>query len=260
MRSATPPTPSSPDRWFPSRKPLPEPKLRLFCLPFAGGSAAIYTPWANALPAGVELCAVQLPGRERRLMEPAYRSLPELLEALMPVLLPLMDRPFVVFGYSMGARIGLEVVRKLRSQGGPRPLGFIAAAAPPPSHNDREPIHQLDDAGFIAKLREYEGTPEEVLQHKELLDLIIPTLRADFGLAWSGDGLDTAKLDIPLSVYSGKTDKHVGPELIEHWREESTADVRIRQFDGGHFFIRSHAPAVLAAVREDLARWTTAVP
>ena len=259
MRSANPPTPPAPDRWFPSRKPLPEPRLRLFCLPFAGGSAAIYTPWANALPAGVELCAVQLPGRERRLMEPAYKSLPELLEALMPALTPLMDRPFALFGYSMGARIGLEVCRRLRSQGGPRPLGFIAAAAPSPSHNEREPIHQLDDAGFIAKLREYDGTPEEVLQHKELLELILPTLRADFALAWSENGENSSPLDIPLSVYAGKADKHVGLDLMEHWRSQSTSEVRIRQFEGGHFFIRTHGPPVLAAVREDLTRWMAPV-
>ncbi|NOJ96169.1 thioesterase [Corallococcus sp. CA049B] len=255
MASASPPVL---DRWFPSRKPLPEPRLRLFCLPFAGGSAAIYQPWSMALPTGVELCAVQLPGRERRLMEPAMKSLPALMDVLMPALTPLMDRPFALFGYSMGARIGLEVARTLKRQGGPKPLGFIAAAAPPPSHNDREPIHTLDDPGFIAKLREYDGTPEEVLQHKELLELILPTLRADFALAWSENGKDTAPLDIPLSVYAGKGDKHVGLDTMEHWREESTADVRIRHFEGGHFFIRTHGPPVLAAVREDLTRWMTA--
>jgi medium-chain acyl-[acyl-carrier-protein] hydrolase len=250
--------PTAPDRWFPSRKPLPEPRLRLFCLPFAGGSAAIYTPWSLALPTGVELCAVQLPGRERRLMEPAIKTLPELMAVLMPALRPLLDKPFALFGYSMGARIGLEVARTLHREGGPKPLGFIAAAAPPPSHNERDPIHHLDDAGFIAKLRDYDGTPEEVLQHKELLELILPTLRADFGLAWSEDGDNAKTLDIPLSVYAGKGDKHVGLDLMEHWRAESTADVRVRHFDGGHFFIRSHGPQVLAAVREDLTRWMTA--
>ncbi|MBJ6762832.1 thioesterase [Myxococcaceae bacterium JPH2] len=254
MRSATAPTPL--DRWFPTRKPLPEARLRLFCFPFAGGSASIYNGWSTGLPLGVELCAVQLPGRERRLMEPPIASMPALLDAVMPVMAPLLDKPFVLFGYSMGARIALEVARRLHLQGGPQPRGFIAAAAPPPAANDREPIHQLDNPRFIEKLRAYDGTPEEILQHRELLELVLPTLRADFSLAWWENGPDAVKLGIPISVLGSTGDKHVAVSLLERWRDEtSSPDVRVRHFAGGHFFIRSHPEQVLSAVREDVARW-----
>ncbi|MFP2926148.1 thioesterase II family protein [Pyxidicoccus sp. 3LG] len=261
MRSATSPSPNSPDRWFPTRKPLPDPRMRLFCLPFAGGSAAIYNGWGANLPVGVELCAVQLPGRERRLMEKPIDNLPALVDALLPVLAPLLDRPFAFFGYSMGSRISLELTRRLKVRNGPMPRGLLLGAAGPPRENDREPIHHLPEAEFIAHLRKYDGTPEEILQHRELLELLLPTLRADFALAWWENGNHAVKLDVPISAFGAVDDKHVPVEKLERWREEtSSEDFRVRHFDGGHFFIRQKQDALLTAVREDLQRWMAPAP
>ncbi|WP_163988742.1 thioesterase II family protein [Pyxidicoccus caerfyrddinensis] len=261
MPSPTPPSPNSPDRWFPTRKPLTEPRMRLFCFPFAGGSAAIYNAWGAGMPVGVELCAVQLPGRERRLMEKPIDSLPALVDALLPVLAPLLDRPFAFFGYSMGSRISLELTRRLHVRNGPMPRGLMLAAAGPPRENDREPIHHLPEAEFIANLRKYDGTPEEILQHRELLELLLPTLRADFALAWWENGNHPVKLDVPISAMGAVGDAHVPVAKLETWREEtSNADFRVRHFPGGHFFIRQHQDAILTAVREDLARWMAPKP
>jgi surfactin synthase thioesterase subunit len=261
MRSANTPSPNPPDRWFPTRKPLPEPRMRLFCFPFAGGSAAIYNTWPGGMPAGVELCAVQLPGRERRLMEKPFDSLPTLVDALLPVLAPLLDRPFAFFGYSMGSRIALEVTRRLHVRNGPLPRGLLLAAAGPPRENDRAPIHHLPEAEFIAHLRKYDGTPEEILQHRELLELLLPTLRADFALAWWENGNYAVKLNIPISAMGAVGDAHVPLARLETWREEtSSPDFRVRHFEGGHFFIRQQQDALLAAVREDLARWMSSAP
>jgi medium-chain acyl-[acyl-carrier-protein] hydrolase len=256
MRSATSPSPTSPDRWFPTRKPLTDPRMRLFCFPFAGGSAAIYNAWGAGMPAGVELCAVQLPGRERRLMEKPFDNLPALVDALLPVLAPLLDRPFAFFGYSMGTRISLEVTRRLRVRNGPMPRGLMMAASTPPSVNERTPIHHLPEAEFIAKLRQYDGTPEEILQHRELLELLLPTLRADFALAWWEDGNHAVKLDVPISAMGAVADEHVPLAKLERWQDETlSTDFRVRHFPGGHFFIRQQQAEILAAVREDLERW-----
>jgi len=254
MRSAPPP--NAPDRWFPTRKPLTAPRMRLFCFPFAGGSAAIYNAWGAGMPAGVELCPVQLPGRERRLMEKPLDNLPALVDALLPALAPLLDRPFAFFGYSMGSRISLEVTRRLHVRNGPMPQGLMMAAATPPRENEREPIHHLPEAEFIAHLRKYGGTPEEILQHRELLELLLPTLRADFALAWWEDGKHAVKLDVPISVMGALDDAHVPVAKLERWREETRSDdFRVRHFPGGHFFIRQQLDAILSAVREDLERW-----
>ncbi|AKQ66527.1 thioesterase domain protein [Myxococcus hansupus] len=257
MHSASHSSPQAPDRWFPTRKPLTDPRVRLFCFPFAGGSVAIYNTWAQGLPAGVELCPVQLPGRERRLSEKPIDNLPALLDALLPALAPLLDRPFAFFGYSMGARISLELARRLQARNGPRPLGLFLGAAGPPVINTREPIHLLPEPQFIEALRRYDGTPEEIFKHRELLELVLPMLRADFAIAFTENGAQPAKLSVPLSVIGSPEDKHVPTENLERWRDETTSeDVRVRLFPGGHFFIKSQRDAILANVREDLARWT----
>jgi len=256
MRSATPPSPSSPDRWFPTRKVLPNPRMRLFCFPFAGGSASIYNAWGAGMPAGVELCAVQLPGRERRLMDKPIDNMAALMDALLPALAPLLDVPFAFFGYSMGARISLELTRRLQLRNGPMPRGLMLVAAGPPRDNERDPIHHLSDAEFIARLRKYDGTPEEIFQHRELLELLLPTLRADFALAWWENGNHPVKLDVPISAMGAVGDEHVPVAKLEGWREETRSpDFRVRHFPGGHFFIRQQQEALVAAVREDLQRW-----
>ncbi|MBZ4398101.1 alpha/beta fold hydrolase [Myxococcus sp. MISCRS1] len=256
MPSAPTSNPNAPERWFPSRKPLPDARLRLFALPFAGGSASIYSGWQGGLPPGVELCAVQLPGRERRLMEKPFDSLPALVDTLLPVLAPLLDKPFAFFGYSMGSRISLELTRRLQARNGPMPRGLVLAASGAPRESDRKPIHHLPQEQFIEELRRYDGTPEEILQHRELLELLVPTLRADFALAWWENGVSPVKLDVPISVMGGTTDKHVSLARLETWREETRSpDFRIRHFDGGHFFLRAQQAALLAALGEDLTRW-----
>ncbi|WP_426751945.1 thioesterase II family protein [Myxococcus sp. Y35] len=261
MHSAPSSSPHAPDRWFPTRKPLTAPRARLFCLPFAGGSVAIYHSWSQGLPAGVELCPIQLPGRERRLSEKPIDSLPVLVDMLLPVLAPLLDRPFAFFGYSMGARISLELARRLQARSGPRPLGLFLGAAGPPAVNTREPIHHLPEDQFIAQLRRYDGTPEELFNHRELLDLVLPTLRADFALAFTENGHQPPKLEVPISVMGSPEDKHVPTANLERWRDETThEDVRVRLFPGGHFFIKPQRDAILANVSEDLTRWLGSAP
>src|SRR5688572_24867061 len=102
------------DRWFPTRQPLAQASVRLLCLPFAGGAASAFLGWNKSLPPGVELCAAQPPGRERRLSEPAFRELESLLDSLEAAAAPLLDKPFVLFGYSLGGRIAFELTRRLQ--------------------------------------------------------------------------------------------------------------------------------------------------
>jgi medium-chain acyl-[acyl-carrier-protein] hydrolase len=247
-----PPAPLPVNPWLPFRKPHPGAKLRLFCLPFAGGSAAAFHGWSTALPAEVELCAVQLPGRERRFLEPAFRQMPPLLDALEPALAPLLDRPFVFFGYSMGTRIALALTQRWQARGAPLPLGLVMAAAGTP-HFSRPSREELDDARFIELLRSYEGTPPEVFAHRELLEMVLPTLRADFALADAV--LPSSPVSCPLSAWSGTEDPHVPPEKLERWRELTSGEFRTRLFPGKHFFLRTARDALLASLTEELTRW-----
>ncbi|HEX8537289.1 MAG TPA: thioesterase domain-containing protein, partial [Cystobacter sp.] len=149
--------PPVPHPWFPLRQPNPQARLRVFALPYAGGGASIYNGWSTALPAGIEWVSVQLPGRERRIMEKPIQQLPPLLDALEEALAPLLDKPFVFFGYSMGTRIALGLAQRWQARGAPLPLGMVMAAAGAP-HRTRESRETLSDAEFIELLRKYEGT------------------------------------------------------------------------------------------------------
>ncbi|HYO55363.1 thioesterase II family protein [Archangium sp.] len=243
-------TPTNP--WFPTRQPNPNARLRVFCFPFAGGGASVYNGWNAALPAGVELVAVQLPGRERRIMEPAFRQIPLLLDALEPVLAPLLDKPFIFFGYSMGTRIALALAQRWQTRGAPMPLGMVMAAGGAP-HRNRPSRDDLDDAAFIELLRKYEGTPAEVFAHKELLEIVLPVLRADFSIA--DTVLPCVPVRCPISAFGSLEDPHVSIPDLHYWRELTMGEFRFRHFPGKHFFLRTSREPLLAALREELVRW-----
>jgi medium-chain acyl-[acyl-carrier-protein] hydrolase len=157
--------------------------LRLFCFPYAGSGASIYRTWGEELPDTVEICPVQLPGRENRYVEPLYSRFEPLIEALCNGLKPLLDLPYALFGYSMGAFIAFELARTLRWRGdcGPKRL-FISARRGPRLPDTRQAISELPDAEFIQQLDTYEGTPKDVIKDSEIMACYLSTLRADFKL------------------------------------------------------------------------------
>ena len=240
------------DPWFPTRKAQPGARLRVFCFPYAGGGASIYNGWNAALPAEVEVCAVQLPGRERRVLEPAIRTLSAMVDALEPVLSPLLDKPFVFFGYSMGTRIALALAQRWQARGAPLPRGMVLAAAGSP-HLPRSSRGELDDESFIQLLRGYEGTPAEVFAHRELLEMVLPTLRADFAVA--DTQLPAVPVSCPISTWAGVEDPYVSAQSLESWKELTTSEFRLRHFPGKHFFLRTAREPLLQALREEIVRW-----
>lgn len=248
-----PPPPSPMDRWFPLRRPNPAARARLVCFPFAGGAASAFNGWSANLPAQVELCAVQLPGRERRLSEPPLRDIPAVLQALEPALAPLLDRPLVLFGYSLGARLAFELARQLQARGSPLLRGLVVAAAEAPRVRNPRGMGMKDDAAFLAELQRYGGTPAEVLQHRELMEMLLPTLRADFSLV-EAPYTPGEPLRCPLCVWAGTEDDTVSRPALEQWREEAAGEYRRRDFPGGHFFLRSAREPVLTALHEELRR------
>ena len=147
------------------------PKLRLFCFAYAGGSAWVFRPWAKQFPESIEVCAVELPGRGKRLTEPALTDLDAVIQAVGPQMLPLLDVPFAFFGHSMGALIAFELSRWLRNSTQLSPLHFWASAASAPHISVTPPLmHTLSKPDFIHRLKQYQGTPISVLNNAELMD------------------------------------------------------------------------------------------
>jgi medium-chain acyl-[acyl-carrier-protein] hydrolase len=256
-----------PDLWFSPAAPAARAAdvARLFCFPFAGGSAAAFLPWQGSLGPRVQLRVALLPGRGNRLFETPLRDLDELVAQLARSVADLADRPFAVFGHSLGALVAFEVTRALRRQGSPGPSSlWVAGAEAPQTRLVRRRLHELADDELVEALREYNGTPPELLEDRDMMRLLMPGLRADFALDECYAYRPEPPLDLPIHVLLGDHDPHVDPERAAGWALESTRPLRRHDYDGDHFFVHGHRDPIAALLqaglatpspREDVASW-----
>ena len=193
----------------------------------------------------MQLCPIQLPGREERIREPAVTRVSELVAQLVERLDTWLDRPFALYGHSMGAVVSFELVRALRRAGRPAPLHLFVSAHRAPHLPDHGPImHTLGEAELVRELGRLNGTPVDVLAHAELMALTLPTIRADFELCETYRYAAEAPLDVPITALGGRDDPDVPAASLEAWRQESTGPVTVEIVEGDHFFLRS-APSLV---------------
>ncbi len=244
---------SSSSTWMSCPKPNPQADMRLFCFPYAGGGASLFRSWIGKLPVQIEVYLIQLPGRENRFLEEPYTTIASLVEDLAPQMRPYLQEPFACFGHSLGALVSFELARYLRLHALPQPHHLLVSACRAPQlPSPKPPIHALPDAEFIAALRLLEGTPEELLQHEELMELMLPTLRADFSLYETFSYRQEEPFTFPLTIFGGKQDHEVTQEELLAWQEQTTAVCKQYIFPAGHFFLHSEQAAVLQTIGEVL--------
>ena len=222
--------------WFRPPKPA---RLTLIYLPYAGGGVNELRGWAEHLPEDVALCPVHLPGREARFREPAARSMMELVRPLGTALSDLSG-PYVIFGHSMGSWIGYELVRELRRIGGRLPEQLLVSARRAPGVADPwSGMHQLDDDALIDTIQaRYGAIPPQVAAERGLLQLFLPTLRADLQLLETWDYQPEAPLPIPIYAFHGREDPGVPPEQMATWAGHTRRRFRQIGLAGGHFYFR----------------------
>lgn len=243
--------------WITYSKSNPQACLRLFCFHYAGAGASIFRTWSDQLPPDIEVCSVQLPGRESRLRETPFTSLLPLIHTLAPVLLPHLNLPFAFFGHSVGALLSFELARQLRRLNQPSPLYlFLSGRCAPQIPDPDPPIHQLPNADFIEELRHYNGTPEAVLQNTELMDWLLPILRADLAINETYVYTSEVPLDCAISVFGGLQDRKVSRNCLSAWREQTHSTFNLTMFPGDHFFLKSKQGVLLKAISQDLERIT----
>lgn len=220
-------------------------RIKLFCFPYAGGSAMVYSNWKDYLDRSILVYPVELAGRGRRIPEPFYNSMDEAADDVIRMIkYDLADAPYAFFGHSMGTGIAYHVAQKLRTKVYPQPihLFFSGRGAPHILRKDKPPYHTLPEDEFREKVMDLGGTPEEFFQQPELLEILLPLLRADFKISWFftkyySENFDVIKpLDCNFTVFIGKEDD-VKPEQIEGWKAHSSQTCTIHTFDGGHFFL-----------------------
>jgi surfactin synthase thioesterase subunit len=226
---------------------------RLLCFPYAGGSATAFKPWCGRFPPHVEVLGVQLAGRGTRFGETPRTTVAAVIAELGPVIGPRMDVPTVFFGHSLGAVVAFEVCRWLRQHRFPMPRHLFVSGRNGPESSRATPYHAMDDAQFIAAVRTLNGTPPEVFGSRDLLGLVLPTLRADFTLSETYRCSVDAPLDVPISALAGRDDPDTSVDGLEGWRPHTSGAFRKHILAGEHFFLRSSERAVLAIVREAFA-------
>lgn len=227
--------------------PDPQARLRLFCFPYAGGGSARYYTWQNRLPAAVQVCPVQLPGRESRRREPSITRMDELVEVLATGLAGHMNSPFAFFGHSMGGLIAFALTCHLRRLHQPLPAHLFISSTPSPQLPDlAPPMHELPEPALIRELaRRYGGIPAPILADREMLAIYLTITRADLALMesfhWSGE----EPLLTPLTIYGGEQDRFIAVEVLESWRPLTAAPFQLRLFPGDHFYLQSNPQTLL---------------
>ncbi|MFE7843032.1 thioesterase II family protein [Streptomyces sp. NPDC057474] len=246
-------SPTADDLWIRRFRPSPDAAERLVCFPHAGGSASFYVPVATALSPGVDVAAIQYPGRQDRRHEPGPDSVADLADQVASALTGWADdRPLTFFGHSMGALVAFEVARRMERLGR-GPVRLFASGRRAPSRTRDEHVHTLDDDGVIAELRKLAGTDAQVLQDEELLRMVLPAIRSDYRAVETYRCAAGAVVRCPVTVLTGDTDPRTSLEEAGAWSDHTEAGSDLRVFSGGHFFLSERPAEVLAVLHEHFA-------
>lgn len=227
----------------------------LVLFPYAGGSPSAFRGWMRTRDGAVRTLVASLPGHGDRVNEPPVEHFDDLVRHLVDALEPQLSRRYAVFGHSLGAYLAFEIARVL-----PRPpvALFVSGAASPEQRTRERPSRSaMNDAELVLELRRLGGTPHQVLEHAELLDLLMPAIRADFALADSYRFRPSPALTCPIFALGGDRDPAVPPESLSGWLSHSGGPGYVRLFPGDHFFLHEHERALIGYVLDVLTRHTS---
>jgi surfactin synthase thioesterase subunit len=242
------------DRWIRRFHPCPESETRLICLPHAGGSASWYFPMSRALSPGIDVLAVQYPGRQDRRLEPPIDTIPELVNRTYEALIEWIDRPFAFFGHSMGAVLAYELTRKLQADGERSPMMLFASGRRAPSCGRRSSVHLLDDERLLTELRRVGGTDERILGELDLRAEVLTVTRNDYRAVETYVHLPAPPMDCPITVLVGDSDPQVSVDEAAAWAEHSEGPFGMHVLPGGHFYVNDQWPRVTGIVAAALDR------
>jgi medium-chain acyl-[acyl-carrier-protein] hydrolase len=231
-------------------------KVKLFCFPYAGGSAAVYNKWKQYLDKSLELHTVELAGRGRRIYDPLYDSIAEAVEDVYKIIGPqTADLPYAFFGHSMGGIIAYELALKIRELKKPQPVHIFFSGRGAPhvrGTEDKKKIHALNEEEFKKEIIELGGTPREFFEHPELLDVLLPMLRSDFKIAECYEEKSTIMpFDHDITVFIGK-EEDATAEQMHGWREHTSGICTLHYFNGDHFFVNEETERVVSIVNKTL--------
>ncbi|MFN8400209.1 MAG: thioesterase domain-containing protein [Anaerolineales bacterium] len=238
------------NRWLVCPQPNSSATVRLFLFPYAGGAPSSFNKWASEFPNHIEVNTVHYPGRGSRYNEPLIKELSVLVEEIKNAIQTELDKPFFFFGHSLGAVLAFELARRINPQ--PQIL-FVSACGAPHVPNPNRPIHNLPDSEFIKSLQDLNGLPAEVSNNAELMELLLPTLRADFEAIENYQYTSNEhQLKCPVIAFGGVEDTHVSSQHLEAWRQLTSGSFKSQYFSGDHFFINAARQSLIASMISEI--------
>jgi surfactin synthase thioesterase subunit len=222
-------------------------------VPYAGAGVTAFRDWGPALADVAQVSGVLLPGREHLFEQPPLTAMTELLAGLAPRVAAVTDRPVVLFGHSLGGAVAFGLARELRRLGRPPAALVVSGIGSPCRRDPTDLIHLLDDEALLHRTVDYGGMPPELLANRELLDLFIPVLRADFQVLETWSPPPEPPLELPVTVLRGTEDTSVTDYQAQGWRGHATPPPAERLLPGGHFFVHTARDQVLRTLRSVLA-------
>ena len=247
------------ERWIVCHLSQPAARLQLFCFPHAGGGASYYRAWPQKMPENIKIYAVQLPGRENRMRELSPTNLQQLVGEMAKPIQQFAQPPYAYYGHSMGALLAFELARHQTREKQTLPCHLFVSGHNAPQlanhHSSKLQRHLLPHDEFVKELRRMRGTPAEILNNRELMQAVLPTIRTDFSMLENYLYTPGPQLDIPIHVFGGSDDHFTTRSGLEAWAELSTAAVQTRVFHGDHFFVATHRKVLLRSLAKVLRRY-----
>ncbi|MEV4434155.1 alpha/beta fold hydrolase [Streptomyces sp. NPDC049555] len=239
-------------RWFRRYAVTAAPRRRLLVLPHAGGSASFFHSWGAAFDDDTEVLVARYPGRHDRMTDPCIDDMAELTDSVTAALLPFLDVPLTLFGHSMGASLAYELALRLESRHGVRPAALHVSSRKAPHRLTPRPLHTEGDAALIAEVRRLGGTDDALLDDPDLVELLLPAIRADFTLVGTYGPRSAVPVGCPVHAYVGDEDPAVTPADMAAWADVAPRGFTLDVLPGGHFYLVEQRTALVAALSDQL--------
>jgi medium-chain acyl-[acyl-carrier-protein] hydrolase len=245
---------SNSDNWFVCPQANPGAEMRLFLFPYAGGGPAAFWKWSSGFPDQIETWIAHYPGRGSRYNEEPAKKMSGLVQGIFQAIPSLLDKPFAFFGHSLGALVAYELAHALHQNNLQHPIVLFASACSAPHLPDpHPPIHSLPDLEFVKTLRELKGIPDEIANQSELLELLLPTLRADFEIVENYQYNPSEQpLTCPIVAFGGIDDPHVHREHVEAWTSQTSSSFKSIYYPGDHFYLNVANDEVVQSITREM--------
>lgn len=226
--------------------------FNLYCIPYAGASGFVYQKWSQYLPRHFRLKIYHPPGKGQRFDEALPGTVDEVVQDFNEQYSNI-DGINILFGHSLGAVIAYELASKFPTTKNFRADMLIVSGRRAPFLDALTPhISMLDDDDFLARLKSYQATPDEVLEHHDFKELFLPAIRNDFRMSELHYAASSRNLNIPVLAYCGTDDPYAPEHAVLKWHEMTRKTFKLEKVVGDHFFLNTSSESLIRSIVQNV--------